>query len=57
MEKQASTVPRPEPTPYSDVNAVLHELLSSIQAILGDHFQGMYLDGSSRYTAKERSGH
>jgi hypothetical protein len=34
------------PTPYPDVNAVLHELLSGVQAILGDHFIGMYLHGS-----------
>ena len=34
------------PTPYPDVNAVLHELLSNAQAILGGHFVGMYLYGS-----------
>ncbi len=34
------------PTPYPDVNMVLHDLLSSIQAILGDQFRGMYLSGS-----------
>lgn len=34
------------PTPYPDVNAVLHYFLVRIQAILGDRFQGMYLDGS-----------
>lgn len=34
------------PTPYPDVNTILHELLSSVQAILGDYFQGMYLYGS-----------
>jgi hypothetical protein len=33
-------------TPYPDVNAVLRELLSSVQAILGDRFLGMYLNGS-----------
>jgi hypothetical protein len=32
--------------PYPDVNALLHELLSSVQTILGDHFVGMYLYGS-----------
>ena len=36
----------PQPTPYPDVNAVLHDLLASIQAILGHHFRGMYLSGS-----------
>ena len=34
------------PTPYPDVNAVLHELLAGVQAILGDHFVGLYLHGS-----------
>jgi len=34
------------PTPYADVNVVLDHFLSSIQAVLGDHFVGMYLDGS-----------
>jgi hypothetical protein len=34
------------PTPYPDVNAVLHVLLSGVQAILGNHFIGMYLHGS-----------
>jgi len=34
------------PTPYADVNAALHDFLARIQAILGDHFLGMYLDGS-----------
>src|SRR5262249_10829724 len=33
-------------TPYPDVNAVLHALLPSIQAILGDQFVGMYVHGS-----------
>ncbi len=37
---------KPQPTPYPDVNVVLHDLLSSIQAILGNHFRGMYLSGS-----------
>jgi len=34
------------PTPYTDVNAVLHDFLARIQVILGDRFRGMYLDGS-----------
>jgi hypothetical protein len=34
------------PTPYADVNAVLHEFLIRIQAILGEHLRGMYLSGS-----------
>ncbi|HKZ82363.1 MAG TPA: aminoglycoside adenylyltransferase domain-containing protein [Anaerolineae bacterium] len=35
-----------QPTPCPDVNAVLHELLSGVQSILGNHFIGMYLYGS-----------
>lgn len=34
------------PTPYPEVNVVLHELLASVQSILGNHFIGMYLYGS-----------
>ena len=34
------------PTPYADVNAVLHDFLIRIQAILGKHLRGMYLSGS-----------
>lgn len=34
------------PTPYPDINTILHELLANVQAILGYHFVGMYLDGS-----------
>jgi Aminoglycoside adenylyltransferase, C-terminal domain/Nucleotidyltransferase domain len=35
-----------ESTPDPDINAVLHLLLTSVQATLGDHFVGMYLHGS-----------
>jgi Domain of unknown function (DUF4111)/Nucleotidyltransferase domain len=34
------------PTPYADVNTVLHDLLARIRLILGERFRGMYLDGS-----------
>ena len=34
------------PTPYPEVNAVLHVLLSDVQTIIGNHFIGMYLYGS-----------
>jgi predicted nucleotidyltransferase len=34
------------PTPYPEVNALLHELLKGVQTILGNRFVGMYLDGS-----------
>ncbi len=33
-------------TPYDDVNAILGEVLTGVQVILGDNFVGMYLDGS-----------
>ena len=35
-----------DPTPYPDVNAVLHALLSDAQTILGNHLVGLYLYGS-----------
>ncbi len=34
------------PTPHTDVNMVLHTLLSGARTILGDEFVGMYLYGS-----------
>ncbi len=34
------------PTPYPALNTVLHEMVSSIQAILGADFVGAYLQGS-----------
>ncbi|MHB1356938.1 MAG: aminoglycoside adenylyltransferase domain-containing protein [Anaerolineae bacterium] len=34
------------PTPYPEVTSLLKELFGSVQAILGDHLIGMYLDGS-----------
>jgi predicted nucleotidyltransferase len=34
------------PTPYADVNVLLHLLLKEVQAALGDQFIGMYLYGS-----------
>jgi aminoglycoside adenylyltransferase-like protein/nucleotidyltransferase-like protein len=34
------------PTPYSDVNEVLHLLLTNVKEILKDQFVGMYLYGS-----------
>ena len=33
-------------TPYDDLNAVLRELVTSVQLALGDTFVGMYLQGS-----------
>lgn len=34
------------PTPYSDINAALNRLLSSMQDVLGEQFVGLYLGGS-----------
>ena len=36
----------PPPTPYPDVNALLHDVLIGAQQRLGPHFVGMYLEGS-----------
>lgn len=36
----------PTPTVYADLNAVLHELGTTTQTILGDNFCGAYLQGS-----------
>jgi hypothetical protein len=41
--KKTST---PYPTPYPELNAVLRELVASVQAILGDTFVAAYLQGS-----------
>src|SRR4051794_34908855 len=35
-----------QPTPYADINTLLHEVLVGVQQILGSHFVGMYLEGS-----------
>jgi predicted nucleotidyltransferase len=35
-----------KPTPYPELNAVLHELVDSEQVILGETFAGAYLQGS-----------
>ena len=34
------------PTPYEEVNAILHVLLTNMRAILGSQFVGLYLYGS-----------
>lgn len=36
----------PDPTPYPHLNAVLRELVESVQTILGENFCGGYLQGS-----------
>ncbi|HEX8218138.1 MAG TPA: aminoglycoside adenylyltransferase domain-containing protein [Chloroflexia bacterium] len=36
----------PQPTPYTEVNAVLHGFATQLRATLGDRFRGMYLTGS-----------
>src|SRR5438132_8364932 len=35
-----------DPTPYPEVNALLQALMDGVQTVLGNHFVGMYLDGS-----------
>src|SRR5260221_3312928 len=35
-----------DPTPDPDLNAVLHELVTGVQAVLGDNFVAAYLQGS-----------
>src|SRR6516164_7065938 len=45
-EQLGSAAAHQQPTPYSDVNAVVHELLPSLHAILGAQLAGMYLVGS-----------
>ncbi len=42
----STTISDPTPTPYPDVNIVLHRLLSDVQTILRDRFVGLYLYGS-----------
>ena len=34
------------PTLFPEINALLHDLLNSVQAVLGEQFAGMYLHGS-----------
>jgi hypothetical protein len=41
-----STHPTGYPTPYDDVNTILHLLLAKLQAILGPQLIGLYLYGS-----------
>lgn len=36
----------PQPTPYHDVNQLLHRLVADLQAMLGDELLGFYLGGS-----------
>ncbi len=40
------SVSLPQPTPYQDVNTALNLVLSHQQAVLRDHFIGLYLGGS-----------
>jgi predicted nucleotidyltransferase len=35
-----------QPTPFPELNAILHDLVTSAQSILGDNFVGAYLQGS-----------
>jgi hypothetical protein len=45
-ESAAAHQPPTQPTPYPEVNAVAHELLTSLHTILGAQLTGMYLVGS-----------
>jgi hypothetical protein len=45
-EQRGSAAAHQQPTPYPDVNAVAHDLLRSLHAILGAQLAGMYLVGS-----------
>lgn len=40
------TNPVDHPTPYPAINSLLNDVLTGAQAVLADHFIGMYLDGS-----------
>ena len=40
------TIPVPPLTPYADVNAILHDVLSGAQSVLGEDFLDMYLSES-----------
>src|SRR5690348_4228247 len=46
LDHLGSAAAQQQPTPYPDVNAVAHELLTSIRAIVGAQLAGMYLVGS-----------
>src|SRR5438552_5729728 len=51
MDEQREEVPlvsarSTDPTPYEEVNTILHVLLTSIQEILGPQLVGLYLYGS-----------
>ena len=37
------------PTPYADVNQMVHMLVTDIRAVLGESITGIYLDGSLAY--------
>lgn len=44
--RSTPAVGRLQPTPYAELNAVLHELASSLDRVLGDSLVGVYLHGS-----------
>src|SRR5262245_62043200 len=45
-DQLGSAAAHQQPTPYPEVNAVAHDLLRSLHAILGAQLAGMYLVGS-----------
>jgi hypothetical protein len=46
MSMSARSTVHPQPTPYADLNVVLHELVMRAQGALGANFVGAYLQGS-----------
>jgi len=41
-----STVSPTQPTPYAELNGILHDLAAGIQTVLGSNFVGFYVQGS-----------
>ena len=40
------SLPKLQPTPYAEVNAAVHQLFASLQAVLCEQLVGLYLGGS-----------
>lgn len=40
------SAPDPHPIPYRELNALLHQLLEGVRAVLGHQFVGLYIHGS-----------
>jgi hypothetical protein len=46
MPERDSISMKSDPTPYTDMNALIEQLLSRIQEVLGEKLVGLYLYGS-----------